>query len=128
MAVKHRWGSWLWDKKGSEEVRPCVRSGCDEKQVRRSGPRFGTVIKYLIGGDRPQSPCMGGGEVVEKAASKGAKQPITVAEAGRLGGTKVRDLYGREFYERIGKVGGGKVRDLIAAGKKAVEASKKGKK
>ena len=34
------------------------------------------------------------------------KLPITVSEAGRLGGTKVKKLYGTGFYEAIGKKGG----------------------
>lgn len=46
---------------------------------------------------------------------------MTVAEAGRLGGQKVRDERGHEFYEEIGRKGGQKVRDLIAAGKRALE-------
>lgn len=31
---------------------------------------------------------------------------MTVAEAGRRGGTKVRDTHGPEFYETIGRKGG----------------------
>jgi general stress protein YciG len=52
-----------------------------------------------------------------QTASKGA---LTVADAGRKGGTTVRDRYGHEFYEEIGRKGGHKVRDLIAAGKRAM--------
>jgi len=52
-----------------------------------------------------------------RTAGKGG---LTVAEAGRKGGTTVRDRYGHEFYEEIGKKGGRKVRDLIAAGRRAV--------
>jgi uncharacterized protein len=37
------------------------------------------------------------------------KKPITVAEAGRLGGRKTASTYGREFYEGIGHKGGKKV-------------------
>lgn len=51
----------------------------------------------------------------KKEASKGA---MTVAEAGRKGGQKVRDERGHEFYEEIGRKGGQKVRQLIEAGKK----------
>ncbi len=70
-------------------------------------------------------------------------EAMTVREAGRRGGTKVREKYGpefykeigrkggsatwethgREFYQKIGKMGGEKggarVRDLIAKGKAA---------
>jgi uncharacterized protein len=53
-----------------------------------------------------------------KSASK-AKGGMTVAEAGRKGGQKVRDERGHEFYEEIGRKGGQKVRQLIEAGKKA---------
>ena len=52
------------------------------------------------------------------------KGSLTVADAGRKGGTTVRDRYGHEFYEEIGRKGGNKVRDLIAAGKRAM--SKRG--
>ena len=34
------------------------------------------------------------------------KKPITVAEAGRLGGRKTASTHGREFYEEIGRKGG----------------------
>jgi general stress protein YciG len=36
------------------------------------------------------------------------KGEISVREAGRRGGTKVREKYGSEFYQKIGKVGGTK--------------------
>lgn len=49
---------------------------------------------------------------------------MTVAEAGRKGGQKVRDERGHEFYEEIGRKGGQKVRQLIEAGKRAVARSK----
>ncbi len=55
------------------------------------------------------------------AAKKGG---MTVAEAGRKGGQKVRDERGHEFYEEIGRKGGQKVRQLIEAGKRAVARSK----
>jgi general stress protein YciG len=54
----------------------------------------------------------------EKLGNKGG---MTVREAGRKGGQKVRDERGHEFYEEIGRKGGHKVRDLIAAGKRALE-------
>ncbi|MBI4510616.1 MAG: hypothetical protein HY698_13365 [Deltaproteobacteria bacterium] len=53
------------------------------------------------------------------AKAKTEKGGMTVAEAGRKGGQKVRDERGHEFYEEIGRKGGQKVRQLIEAGKKA---------
>ena len=32
--------------------------------------------------------------------------PMTTSEAGRKGGTAVRDKYGPDYYQRIGKKGG----------------------
>ncbi len=46
------------------------------------------------------------------------KGNLSVAEAGRLGGEKVRDKYGPEFYSEIGHKGGQKVKELIERGKK----------
>jgi len=37
---------------------------------------------------------------------------------GKKGGEAVRDKYGHEFYEEIGRKGGQKVRQLIAQGRK----------
>ncbi len=37
-----------------------------------------------------------------------AKRKLSVTEAGRKGGEKVRDLYGHDFYEEIGRKGGKK--------------------
>jgi general stress protein YciG len=51
--------------------------------------------------------------------STAKKGGMTVAEAGRKGGQKVRDERGHEFYEEIGRKGGQKVRALIEAGKRA---------
>jgi uncharacterized protein len=51
--------------------------------------------------------------------AKKSKGGMTVAEAGRKGGQKVRDERGHEFYEEIGRKGGQKVRQLIEAGKRA---------
>ena len=39
----------------------------------------------------------------EKKGNKGA---MTVSEAGRKGGVRVRETRGRKFYEEIGKKGG----------------------
>jgi general stress protein YciG len=50
---------------------------------------------------------------------------MTVREAGRKGGQKVRDERGHAFYEEIGHKGGQKVKELIEAGKRrAAEAAK----
>ena len=49
---------------------------------------------------------------------------MTVAQAGRKGGLKVRDERGHDYYVEIGRKGGHKVRDLIEAGKLAL--AKKG--
>ena len=55
---------------------------------------------------------------------------MTVREAGRKGGSKVRDKYGKEFYQKIGKMGGTKggarIRELIAKGKQAEAEEEKG--
>jgi len=50
------------------------------------------------------------------------KQPgqMTVAEAGRKGGQKVRDTRGHEFFEEIGRKGGQRMKELVEAGKKAL--------
>lgn len=34
------------------------------------------------------------------------KEPMTVREAGRRGGSKVRDKYGSDFFKEIGQKGG----------------------
>jgi general stress protein YciG len=47
------------------------------------------------------------------------KGDMTVKEAGHLGGRKVADERGREFYEDIGHKGGQRVRQLINEGKEA---------
>jgi general stress protein YciG len=56
-----------------------------------------------------------------KSVGGGSKGGMTVAEAGRKGGERVRDTRGHEFYEEIGRKGGRKVRDLIVAGRKALD-------
>jgi general stress protein YciG len=53
-----------------------------------------------------------------KAPEKGN---LSVAEAGRLGGEKVRDKYGPEFYSEIGHKGGQKVKELIEKGKQNIK-------
>ena len=49
------------------------------------------------------------------------KGNLTVREAGRLGGEKVLQERGVEFYSEIGHKGGQKVKELIERGKMAVE-------
>ena len=49
------------------------------------------------------------------------KGGMTVSEAGRKGGERVRDERGVEFYQEIGRKGGQRVRDLIAAGRRTEE-------
>jgi len=60
--------------------------------------------------------------MAEKPEKNGS---MTVREAGRKGGLKVRDAYGVEFYEEIGKKGGRKVRELIAEGKRSLAAQQR---
>ena len=50
-----------------------------------------------------------------------SKGGMTVSEAGRKGGERVRDERGVEFYQEIGRKGGQRVRDLIAAGRRTEE-------
>ncbi|MDA8217059.1 MAG: hypothetical protein M0Z94_05510 [Dehalococcoidales bacterium] len=51
------------------------------------------------------------------------KGEMTVEQAGRKGGLKVSQKYGRGFYEEIGRkggeIGGPRVRDLIKRGKRS---------
>ena len=51
------------------------------------------------------------------AAKPQEKGNLSVAEAGRLGGEKVRDKYGPEFYSEIGHKGGQRGKELIERGK-----------
>ena len=51
----------------------------------------------------------------------GGKGAMTVSEAGRKGGVRVRETRGRKFYEEIGRKGGHKVRELIEKGKAGAE-------
>ena len=55
------------------------------------------------------------------------KEPLTVAEAGRKGGTRTSALYGSEHYQQIGKKGGARVRELVRAGKAAKTARPRGR-
>ncbi|HOX41062.1 MAG TPA: KGG domain-containing protein [bacterium] len=47
------------------------------------------------------------------------KGAMSVAEAGRKGGTQTSKTHGREFYQEIGQKGGQRVRELINRGKQA---------
>jgi general stress protein YciG len=57
-----------------------------------------------------------GGQKVRDARGHGFYEEI-----GRKGGQTVRDERGHEFYEEIGHKGGQKVRELIEAGKRKQE-------
>ncbi len=45
------------------------------------------------------------------------KGSMSVSEAGRKGGQKVRDTLGKSFYRRIGSKGGKRVAELVRLGK-----------
>lgn len=51
---------------------------------------------------------------------EGHKGDMTVREAGHLGGEKVKEERGPEFFSEIGHKGGQKVRELIEEGKQAM--------
>ena len=65
-----------------------------------------------------------GGMTVREAGRKGGQKVrderghAFYEAIGRKGGETVRDQRGHEFYEEIGHKGGQKVKELIAAGKK----------
>ena len=50
---------------------------------------------------------------------------MTVEEAGRLGGEKVKAERGGEFFSEIGHKGGQRVKELIEEGKQAEADTKK---
>jgi len=68
-----------------------------------------------------------GGMTVREAGRKGGQKVRDerghefYEEIGRKGGETVRDTRGHEFYEEIGHKGGQKVRELIEAGKKTLK-------
>lgn len=53
----------------------------------------------------------------EKKIAKKGKSSMTVEEAGRIGGEKTAETYGREFYKEIGHKGGQRVKTLVEEGK-----------
>lgn len=55
-----------------------------------------------------------------KGGGNNIKGSMTVGEAGRLGGTKVKNARGPEYYKRIGATGGARVKELITAGRAAL--------
>lgn len=52
------------------------------------------------------------------------KGEMTVREAGHLGGEKVKEERGPEFFSEIGHKGGQTVKRLIEEGKHAIEKEK----
>jgi general stress protein YciG len=70
----------------------------------------------------------GGGMTVREAGRKGGQKVrderghAFYEEIGRKGGEAVRDARGHEFYEEIGHKGGQKVKELIEAGKRRATA------
>lgn len=47
------------------------------------------------------------------------------SDQGRAGGIAVREIYGREFFSKIGKIGGARTRRLVEIGKRALKKQKK---
>jgi len=68
-----------------------------------------------------------GGMSVREAGRKGGQKvrdtrgPEFYKDIGKKGGETIRDTRGHEFYEEIGHKGGQKVRELIEAGRSSVE-------
>ena len=73
----------------------------------------------------------GGGMTVREAGRKGGQKVrderghAFYEEIGRKGGETVRDQRGHEFYEEIGHKGGQKVKELIEAGKRRAQEAVK---
>jgi general stress protein YciG len=71
----------------------------------------------------------GGGMTVREAGRKGGQKVRDqrghsfYEEIGRKGGETVRNTRGRDFYEQIGHKGGQRVKELIEAGKKRAEGA-----
>ncbi|MDP2306881.1 MAG: Em GEA1 (EM1) [Pseudomonadota bacterium] len=62
-----------------------------------------------------------------KEGDKGHREKgsMTVEEAGRMGGEKVKAERGEGFYSEIGHKGGQRVKELIEEGKEAEQKSGK---
>jgi len=56
--------------------------------------------------------------MAKKTTTRGevSRSDLTVREAGRLGGNKVKAEYGAEFYSQIGTKGGEAVREAVESG------------
>lgn len=59
----------------------------------------------------------------EKQQPEQEKGDMTVKEAGHLGGERVKEKYGPEFYSEIGHKGGQKVKELIEKGEQEGQVS-----
>jgi len=59
--------------------------------------------------------------MAKKTQEEDEKGSMTVQEAGRMGGEKVKAERGEEFYSEIGHKGGQRVKELIEEGKEAEE-------
>lgn len=66
-----------------------------------------------------------GGMTVQEAGRKGGSKvrdergPAFYKQIGQKGGRIVSQKYGPEFYEKIGRIGGQRVKELIEQGKRA---------
>jgi general stress protein YciG len=75
----------------------------------------------------------GGGMTVREAGRKGGQKVRDqrghsfYEEIGRKGGQTVRNTRGHEFYEEIGHKGGQRVKELIEAGKRRAEEDERQK-
>ncbi len=64
----------------------------------------------------------------DRSGENKEKGSMTVEEAGRMGGEKVRNERGPEFYSEIGHKGGQRVKELIEEGKEAEQGGSREKK